>query len=380
MKTLLIFPYAPPERGSPVMRVDSIRRFFEENGDQIRIASPNRNTAASSGVLRYSGIAGLLVLIWRENPDVVIGSSPPMTHSAIGMLFAKLLGKRVFVDVRDPWMHAAVGMNIYKKNDWKVVLYRLLEKMGYALSEKIFSVSLGVKEYIVQDGVLEKRIIIAPNGTLPDVFGLDPASRETIRKRLGIKKNQPVVLFAGDIRGMGLETLLDSLLQEIRRKQGFLLLLIPMHESGADAEKINVLCKKILMENMAMVDVPPLELKEVAGYFAASDIGIAVNPPALNYCIPAKVYDYASAGLLTIGFGAKGYGLEKLLSEKDAGFFAFDQKSFETAVEKALQRVESDPKIKKRLHALAVSQFDRQKTSEIIWKEVTQKKPQKKAA
>lgn len=371
VKTLLLFPYAAPERGSPVMRVESIRRFFEKKGEQVRIASPNRNTLAVPGVLRYHGIRGLLQLIWKENPDVLIGSSPPMTHSVIGMLFAKLLGKRVFLDVRDPWMYAAIGLNIYKKHEWKALLYRFLEKAGYALSEKVFSVSLGVKEHIIRDGVPVNRIVIAPNGTIPEVFRLDHASREKIRNQLGIKKGQPTVLFAGDFFGMGLETLLPQLLQTIRHNSGFLVLLIPVHDFPLEAKKMEADCKKALKENVAVVDVPALELEEVAEYFAASDIGLAVNPLALDYCIPAKVYDYAAAGLYTVGFGAKGSGFEKLLGKNSMGSFAFDQKSFETALEKALQRVQTEPGIKKRLHALALSHFDRAKTSEIIWKEVT---------
>ncbi|MFH0955498.1 MAG: glycosyltransferase [Candidatus Micrarchaeota archaeon] len=355
------------------MRVESIRDFFEEKGGQVRIASPVRNAASVPGVIRYNGILELLWIIWKENPDVLIGSSPPMTHSAIGMTFAKLLGKRVFVDVRDPWMYAAIGLNIYKKNEWKALLYRWLEKTGYALSEKVFSVSSDVGEYIMQDGVKADRIVIAPNGTLPKVFRLNPAAREKIRKKLGIKKDQPTVLYAGDSNGLGLESLWPQLLAAIRRNKGFLVLLVPVRESDSDAKKMEAECKKILKENVAIVDVPPLELKEVAEYFAACDIGIAVNPPVLDYCIPAKVYDYAGAGLYTVGFGTKGRGLENLLDKNDMGSFAFDQKSFETALEKALKRIQTESGIKKRLNALAVSRFDRARTSEIIWKEVAKK-------
>jgi glycosyltransferase involved in cell wall biosynthesis len=74
---------------------------------------------------------------------------------------------------------------------------KLVEVVTLKQAFKAFCVSQDDKEKIVQLGIEEENVLVAPNGVDPGIFGFSKEKRETWRQKLGMKKAQSALLFFG---------------------------------------------------------------------------------------------------------------------------------------------------------------------------------------
>ena len=371
LSVALVFPYAPPERGACSIRGASIKDYFEQQGARVVIFSPERNASSATGVLRYSGLRELRRCLRAADPDIIIGSSPPITHSVFALVWGFVHGKRRFLDARDPWTIQLEHLGTYRKKPFKLLFYRFLERLGYLLSERIFVVTNSIGDRFVRQGASPQKICLAPSGTLPEKFRFDASLRTQFRRRWGIDDNRPVLIFSGEFMGLGLDDVVKAIAPAILEKNALLVLLIPhdAREKEAADEIERLAIQAGLAGHVRVEDIRPMELDEVNARFCAADFGLTIMPNGWDYCIPAKAYDYAGTGLRTIGFGPPQSDLKEWLEKFNTGHYCGSLTELVQAIRDEIAHTVSDSE-RIKLSNLARLDFDRRSTAKILWEKI----------
>ncbi len=361
MKIAIVSPFARPELGANVLRVNSLESFLLEKGNEVSIFSPKREKIPEvKGVIRYSSEFDIFSKIFFSDFDVVFYTSPPLTHGFFSGFAARLSGKKFFLDLRDPWPNVYSKLGIYKKS-LKLFFYEIIEKLTYFLSLKIFVVTDGIGEHVSKKG-FGKKVVLALNGTTPSLFSFDSKKRNILLDKYSLK-NKKVFIYSGAFSGWEV----DSLIKIFKKfpEDYFLFLLIPrikFHSSEFD--KLVSLTKEKIRNKVEVIDISTMPFENLKDYFSVSDIGISTVPSFMNYCIVVKTYDYCASGLYCLAKGPSQGSLRNLFLNNPIGSYFSDWKSFSKF--RVLPTDISQEARKKRIR-IAKEKFDRNLTNKIIY-------------
>lgn len=361
MRIVIVSPYAPPEKGAPSIRIDSFRKG-SQGKHEFHILAPMRNGLTSiRGVTRYRGIREMIHILSRLRPDVVLGTSPPMTHSFFAQLYCKIKGIPFVLDVRDPWVYAIKQLHLYAPTNMKLSIYSLIEKATYLISDKIFIVTPYYLKFLPPRH--RKKAVVVTNGSNTDIIRRDKKKGAEIRKQLGIPLTATVFLYMGAIAKKELDLLIQVMVPHLQ-KGAHLLLLVITEERGAKKTLKDYLAfsERLRVKNNIHV-VESITYENVYKYASASDIGLNPIPSTLNFNIPVKVYDYLACNIPVMTKGPKEGALKELVETFDIGSYATSWKEFE----KHLTSILKDPStfLKKGIQGRSIVQrhFNRKQAS-----------------
>ncbi|MCR4368374.1 MAG: hypothetical protein NUV67_00535, partial [archaeon] len=288
------------------MRAESFKETFESNSAQVTVFSPERSVGEKiSGYKRYAGTIAAFNFARSKKFDLVIGTSPPMTHSFFALLGAKIGGAKFVLDIRDPWTDAAIGLGNYSAFNPKIWAYKAIEFFSYNLADRIFVVTKELGEIVAKKTFNRKKITLIENGSFWERFRFREDDRILARKLLKIPLGAKTAIYSGSFAKKGVVEMLKALSPHIRAKGFYVILLVPFDGSSEFSEIKKTISECNLSDSVRMVDLSLFRSDfEVARFFAAADLGLNPLPDAMaKYCIPAKTYDYLSSGLLVAGFG-----------------------------------------------------------------------------
>jgi len=375
---VLLSQYFPPEVGATQTRMREMARAFHRAGHRVTVICefPNhphgripaayrgrlysRETLDGYDVLRtwvkadpvktagsrmsfylsYMLMATLAGLRRLGRVDLVVASSPPLPVAAAGWALSRLRRAPFVLDLRDLWPEAAVALG--ELTSRRVIrAAEGVERFLYRRAHLLSTVTEGYRRDIARRGADPQRIVLAPNGTLPDLFSPDRID-PSLRQRLGLE-GRFVVTFAG-LMGIsqGLEFLLE-LAASYRDDPGIAFLLM------GDGPRRAALADRVAAERLDNVVLhPQVPMEDAAPYLNASDLLLVTLrdvPGAFYGMVPIKLYDYLACRppvLVAVPGrdGAPGQA-EALLRESGGGVVARpeDIDSFRQAIES----VRSDP-------------------------------------
>ncbi|MEW6295734.1 MAG: glycosyltransferase family 4 protein [Candidatus Diapherotrites archaeon] len=373
MNVAIVSPYAAPEKGACVIRVSSFREYFYSKGHQVKIFAPLRggNVKEVSGVKRYKSVGELIKLI-NKNFDLVIGTSPPMTNSFFALIKCKILGIPFVLDVRDPWTYAVESLKLHSKKSIKLKLFKTIEFFCYKFSNKIFVVSDFLKNFIVDNGVPAGKVMIISNGSDPVMVKKSNPERKKIRKKLEIKPYDKVLIYAGTAGGKELDEILLSLKDLIKEFNLHLIFILSSDLSKENEKKLReivLLVKSLGIKNNFHL-IKSVDYNKIYKYFSAADIGLNPLPNLMEYCLPAKTYDYMAAGLPIMAKGPKNGALHNFFKEYKVGYFAVSWNEFKLKLKKSLKNYKKFKVKGINGRKLVIQMFSRKKASELALNEL----------
>lgn len=371
MKIAIFSPYSLPELGACSLRVDSLKRFFERNGIVVKVFSPERANMrkgrAPEGYVRYKGLEGAFVAAFKGDFDVILGTSPPLTHSFVALIAAKLRCIPFVADLRDPWTHEYEGLGIYTRMDPRLWGYKLMEALAYNLSDRVFVVTETIGRIASRFTLDKSKILLVSNGSDPKLFRRDAKKGKAMRKSLGIPEGAKVAIYAGAFVKKDLERMIEELADTIKRENAYLLFVIQAGKAEAmEFEKLKGIVRSSgIAKKTRFVNSGGFGFEKLNWYYSASDFGLDPLPKGMgDYCIPVKTYDFFFSELPIVGKGEMGGELENLIVSDGLGFFATNWDGFR---EKFLEALHSD-KLKKigiLARQIALKKFDREHSN---WK------------
>ncbi len=342
MKICLVSPYANPEKGAAIVRVNSFSGYFTSKGNEVKIFSPARGGLESrENIVRYRGILGLVELLWKTDFDVLIGTSPPITHPFFAMLVCKLKRKRFVLDSKDIFTQTAAKLGIANKKIVKFRIYALMEMLVHRNSDKILVLDSTIGKWLEKRySIPESKILVAPNGVDTKLVHADLAEGKKIRKKFGISAGSRVLIYLG---GLGDERYLDFLRESaaiIKKTSATILFVIASDETpvamGHIAEIESTVKQLGLKDNFLLVKNIPHS--EVYRYLSAADIGIDFWEGFELFAVPVKILEYMACGLpVVVKTPANNESFQKFFSGNDVGFRSDNWKELAENLERILK-------------------------------------------
>jgi glycosyltransferase involved in cell wall biosynthesis len=263
-------------------------------------------TYAVNGLLAALGLAG-------RRYDVVFATSPPLTVGWPAYVYSKLRRVPLVLDIRDLWPVLAVELG-EMKNRWAVALARRLELLLYRNASRVTAVTKGFVRYIAEQGYPAERIVLLPNGTMPEVFHPVPRD-EALRTSLGLEGKFVIGFFGNHGIAQDLENILEAarLLQSDRR---FVFLLVG---DGPVKAALRARQEQLRLDNVVWHDQVP-QSRVLPLVMQADAVLVPLKRLELfKTFIPSKLFDFMACArpvLLQVDGEAR-----EILEEAKAGIF-----------------------------------------------------------
>jgi len=231
--------------------------------------------------------------IWlaiTEKYDLVFATSTPLTASLPGIA-ARVFRQKPFVfEVRDLWPELPREMRVIT-NPLALKALDILEWLSYHCANGCVGLSPGIVDGIKRRGILDKNIVMIPNGCDFRLFK---------RKKRGLNKKEFKAIFMG-AHGIanGLDKVLDAAAELKKRgREDIKLLFIgdgKFKPALKERAKLEHLDNCLFLDPIPKNKIPDLLLQVDAGMM------ILANVPAFYYgTSPNKFFDYIAAGLPVI--------------------------------------------------------------------------------
>ena len=348
MNILFMTHYFPPESNAPANRVSDMARYWVSKGHQVTIITNHPNhrmggiydgyenkpyswdewngvrvlrvwtmtrekyTTATQTLsyLVYMGLASTAAALIQD-ADVVIATSPHFFCGLGGTVMAKLLRRKMIVEIRDLWPESFNAVGVVEN---KLLLDSLeqLELWMYRNAGRIVVVTDSFKTNMVDRGIDPDKIDVIFNGIDSQHFSPD-AIEPLPRAELGLE-GKFVVSYIGTIgRGQNL----PSILRVMKNCERYPDIAFVIMGGGAELELLQMTAGSLGLTNLQILGHQPA--KRAKGLLAATDLSLVHlrKSDVFKKVIPSKMFE--SMGMKKpVILGVEGESA-RILRESEAG-------------------------------------------------------------
>jgi colanic acid biosynthesis glycosyl transferase WcaI len=214
--------------------------------------------------------------------DIVIAPSPPLTIGLVGWALSALRRTPVVYNVQEIYPDFAINQGLIKNRAFIRVL-KQVERMVYAGSDRVVSISEWFSRIISERGVPEEKLVVIPNFVDTELYRPLPRHNEFSRRH-GL--DDPfVVLYAGNV---GLSQDWESLLYAAA-SQSQLPIRYVIVGNGARYEWLNAEVERRGLTNVQLIGYQPRELMPEIN--ASADLHtIPMKTNTTRDTFPSKIY------------------------------------------------------------------------------------------
>jgi len=366
VQDILIYAhYAPPYPSASATRMLSLARHLAHKGHQVKLLTSQPGPLLHEGqqIIRSTGRVGLMRVLWQHKRCPILISSPPGTPAAEVAMMARLLGYRVIVDIRDPYVSEALANGDIKPGIATGVR-RWLEHTLFQVAHGISYVSEPLKKAMDRHfGRPRVPQVIAPNGIDTDIFYINLRDRQNARQELGLT-TEPVFVYVGILGGKALDETFDALASALR--QGAKLLVIGVLDQYSEPIKVRLqkLTATLGVESQVVWRFNA-SLREVAYFLNAGDIGVNPLPGTRSYCLPVKTFEYLSCGIYPLSIASGDSALSTMFPDESKGVLCTNWREYSLWAEKLTTRID-DVRAGAADRAEFAKQFDREKANKVL--------------
>ncbi len=373
MKICFVTPFADPEKGASIVRVNSYRQYFESHGQTVTVLSPSRpGVAPNERVIRYRGVWGLVKKVWSTDFDVLMGTSPPIPHVFFSLLVCKLKGKPVVLDSKDIFSHTALRLGVFKKNSFKFWAYRVLENLTHQWADQILVLDLRLGRWLSKNyGIPSKKIRLAANGVDPHLVRRDEKEGKKIRQELKVPPNVPLLIYLGGLFDEQYLGFLENAAPILNRHNAHVLFVIACQDSESsrnEIQKIRGIVKQQKMENRFFL-VQNIEHRDVYRYLSAADIGLDFWSHLQHFAVPVKIMEYMACGLpVLVKTPEENESFREFFEQYDVGLSSGDWTGFNQNLSIALEKPRAFAQKGANSINIVKSEFTREITNKSVLK------------
>ena len=287
----------------------------------------------------------------RFGADVVVVANGSPLLGVVGLLCARLSGRRLLVGCPD-WMTAyAAGLSGRKMDSLRLVFMNAVEMQLYRWADAVFTVTVFLERVLTRYGVNPSRVTVIPNGVdtrefSPMVDGSD------IRRRYGLGTGC-VILLSGHLEDWAGVSLIHDLAKKLYNESPDSRVLLV-----GTGSSIASLLEKLSRDNLArMVIYAGLQpFEQMPRFNSACDIAVCVFPRTLtsHAASPLKIFEYMGAGKAIVA--TRVAGTAEVLDENTAIIVPPDDAA---AICDAVVMLCRDPLLRARLGANARARAER---------------------
>ena len=223
--------------------------------------------------------------LFIKKHDKIIVSSPQFLPVISGFIIAKIKNIPFILEIRDLWPESIVALGAIKKNNYIIKILYSIAKYIYQKSELIVVVTKTFKEYLVDMGIREDKIIIIENGFNFDSTLKPSKSIQTVKEKYNITNNNFTVSYIGTI-GMshGIEIVIEA--AQLIKDVNFLII-----GEGAQKKSLQEIAKVKKITNILFIDnIDWQEIVNINQVISANLIHLR-NLELFKTVIPSKIFE-----------------------------------------------------------------------------------------
>lgn len=309
------FPYYPQWKKE---RADRGRLFRAVSHHQIALRRcylyvPDRPTALRRILHELSFMSSAaLSYLFAPCAKVTIIVTPPLILAIPLLLIARLKGSRTILHVQDLQPDTAVELGILKKGLWTSILFRL-ERLGYALADRVATIGEGMRKKIIDKGVPSAKVMLFRNWV--DASPRTPLRRETgYRAEWGLQ-GKVVVLYSGNL---GVKQGLDALLEAasiIRDRTDIVFVIVG---DGSEGSVLAALAARLKLEQVLFKPLQPFE--RLAELLATADISVIPQRHGVtDFVLPSKLCNILASGRPVVAAAQSDSELARIIVDGNCG-------------------------------------------------------------
>lgn len=324
---LTTIPNYPTGIVPPEYRGKLLQREMIDGVEVVRVwsyTSPNKGFMRR--VLAQLSFGCLSSILGRKavgSPDMILVYSPPLFNAIAVRTMARFKHCPFFFMVADLYPESAIQFGVLH-NPLLIKLMERLEWSTYQRARKVWVVSDGVRDLLIQRGLPAKHMFLVPNGV--DTLKFHPLPMDQARTEFGWGKRF-TVLYAGT-HGLahGLQTILEAA-EKLQHRDDIHFVLAG---DGEEKESLRIFAQSHNLKNVTFMDAQPYDRMPLL--YAAADLCVVPmrKVPLLATTLPLKMYEIMASGR-PILLGAEGKARQLAEQEADAAL-AFEPENADSLV------------------------------------------------
>lgn len=292
------FPNYPTGKLYPGYKLGLIKNEQNENINITRtFLVPYHGKSAIGRIVNYVSfmLTAPLGLLKCGPLDVIYVWHPPLTIGVAAWIIARIRRVPFVYDVQDIWPEILILSGMLKRG-WFSNQLTLLENFVYRKANRIFVVTEGARENLIEKGVEPQKVMVMPHWLDENLYKIetvDDAKVSLLRQELQFG-GKFVVMFAGNFGLVqGLDTVINAA-NILRFEDNILIVFVG---DGVDKERlVNLVDSNGLNHRVKFIGRQPIE--EMPVFMAASDALLVhlKKSKISEYVIPTKTMAYLAAG------------------------------------------------------------------------------------
>lgn len=304
-------PYYPDWEVQPPYRAWRYQR--ENRGGVTVLRAPLWVPRRVSGLKRLIHLASFaltsapaLFAQWRWQPDVVWITEPPLFCTPAALAFCRMRGAVSWLHIQDYEVDAAFALGVLKGDRPKRFVLSV-ERWLMRRFDRVSTISQRMMERARSKGVADARLVALPNWA--DITAIRPLGRRShFREQLGIRDDQVVALYSGNMGGkQGLEILGDCALALRDRADVHFVFC----GTGPGREALEARCAGL--SHVSFLNLQPVE--ELGELLGLADIHLLPQrADAADLVMPSKLTGMLSSGRPVIATAHEGTELATVVA------------------------------------------------------------------
>jgi glycosyltransferase involved in cell wall biosynthesis len=220
-------------------------------------------------------------------PDVVLGSSPPLTVGVLGGVVSQLRRTRFILEVRDLWPESALATGLLTDPKAIAVMDRMA-RYCYSRADRVIALTEGIRDGVIDAGVAPNAVKLITNGIDPPDTPIDPSVVD-----LPVGPDVFVAMFVGQ---HGTYSSLFTVLDAAKRLGGDRRVHIALVGDGDRKPDLIDYAQTLGLDNVSFSG--PIPKRDVPSWLARADACLLTyqDAPLFGGAMPNKLFDYMGAG------------------------------------------------------------------------------------
>ncbi|NDW23206.1 glycosyltransferase family 4 protein [Alteromonas hispanica] len=236
--------------------------------------------------------------------DVVFATSTPLTIAIPGIIYKKFRKKPLVFEVRDLWPELPIAIGALK-SPLLIKLAQLLERTAYSNSSRIVGLSPGMCRGVLDKGIDEDKIVLAPNSCDTDLFSVDPSvGHRYLESNFGFVAGRKLVVYAGTFGAINNVGYLVNLAKELKKVDKSICIVAIGDGMEKDTIEDNAMASGVLNDNLYLL--PPVAKTEIVKVLSGADMALSLFGPIKEmwHNSANKLFDALASGTpVAINYG-----------------------------------------------------------------------------
>jgi len=284
---------------------------------RVPLYVPREVTAKKRMLHEFSFLAGIfprwLGLLFKTKYDVVINITPPFHLGFFAVYYAKLKGAKLITHIQDLQVDAAKELRMINNKRLLDMLFRG-EKYVLDKSDRISSISLGMKRKILAKGIPETKYVMFPNWV--DEEAIKPLSKaQSLRGEWGISMDDKVILYSGNLgEKQGLEIIIDAAKRFSDKPDVHFIIC----GSGGARDRLKEMAERAGLQQIRFFPLQPYE--KLPALLAAADVHLVLQKKsASDLVMPSKLTGILASGGYAVISAVPGTSLYDVVATHQLG-------------------------------------------------------------